>query len=488
MAIKLIEFLGWEPDQPDFAGAQTQDAQNVIPVKRGYRPFPGPVNTALPPLDSAVFGAFSFMDSSGTVLTLAATSNAIYQAGVSTWTSNASGFGATSPWQFAQYGDTILATNFTDGPQYATAGLGSITAFSDLTGASNASFVSVVKDFVMLGDINGFRNAVQWSAINDPLDWPAVGSIDAQNKQSDRQIFPAGGNVQAVIGGLASVDGLIFLEHAVYRALYVGPPLIFQFDVIERQQGTPAPYSVVKAGGFCLYLGEDGWHKTDGVNSISIGADRVDQWFKTVADPLRVGEVRGVLDPINSVAMWAFASTAAPTGRYDYILVYNYVNDKWSYAALDTEFLYANYSATATLESLDAYGTLDSLPFSLDSKAFMGGTLAAGLFTPAHQQASLTGTPLAASMTTAETGGTRIMVTGVRPLVDGATPTCAVHTRALQSAALVETACSAVSDFDGVAYCHLSTRYVRAKLDIPAGSVWVHCPAVELHYEEEGGL
>lgn len=488
MAVNLVEFMAWEPDQPDYGGAQAVDAKNVIPVKRGYRPFPGLVNSALPALGAEVFGAFSFMDSSGTVLSLAATSNTIYEAGTAAWTSNASGFGATSPWQFAQYGDTIIATNLTDGPQYAEAGLGSLTAFAPITGASNASYVAVVKDFVMLGDINGYRNGVQWSGINAPLSWPAVGSTAAQEAQSDRQIFPAGGNVQAVVGGLASVDGLIFLEHAVYRALYVGPPLIFQFDIIERQQGTSAPYSVVKAGGFALYLGEDGWKKTDGVNSAAIGSDRVDQWFKDLCDPIRYQDVRGVIDPLNSVAIWTFPSTAAPANQSDTVLIYNYVLDKWSYGTLDTEFIFPSYSATATLESLDAYGSLDSLPFSLDSKAFMGGVLSAGVFTPAHHLASLTGTPLAASITTPETGGTRIMVTGVRPLVDGATPACSVLTRDLQSAAKTTTACAAVSPFDGIAYCHISTRYVRARLDIPAGAVWTHCPAVELHYEDEGAL
>lgn len=488
MPIKVIEFTGWEPDQPDYNGAQTQDARNVIPVKRGYRPLPGPVNTALPVLDEQVLGAFSFMDSSGTVLTLAATADTIYGAGVGAWVSNASGFSAVSPWSFAQYGDIVIATQAADAPQYATAGLGTLDTFAALSNAPLANYVGVVRDFVMLGDLVGYRNAVQWSAINDATDWPTVGSTDAIEKQSDRQVFPAGGNVQAVLGGLASVDGMIFLEHAVYRALYVGPPLIFQFDIVERQQGTPAPYSVVNAGGFALYLGEDGWKKTDGVNSASIGADRVDQWFKETADPVRLGEVRGVRDPVNGIAIWTFPSTSAPTGHTDSVLIYNYINDKWSYGALDAEFLYQNYSDTATLESLDSYGSLDDLPFSLDSKAFMGGVLQVGIFSPTHQQQNLTGTPLAATMTTAEIGGTRMMVNGLRPLVDGAMPTCAVCTRDLQSAAITETACAAVSPFDGVAYTHLSTRYVRGKVSVAAGDVWNHCPAVELHYEDEGTI
>jgi hypothetical protein len=237
-----------------------------------------------------------------------------------------------------------------------------------------------------------------------------------------------------------------------------------------------------------MYLGEDGWKKTDGVNAVSIGSDRVDQWFKSTADPVRLGEVRGVLDTVNSVAIWTFASTAAAVDQSDMMLIYNYVTDKWAYGALPVEFVYQSYSATATLESLDSYGGLDTLPFSLDSKALMGGVLQVGVYSPAHKLQDLSGTPLAASMTTAEVGGTRIMVTGLRPFVDGATPTCAVLTRDLQGSTTTETACSAVSAFDGVAYTHISTRYVRGKVEVAAGDVWSHCPAVELHYEDEGAI
>jgi hypothetical protein len=44
--------------------------------------------------------------------------------------------------------------------------------------------------------------------------------------------------VQKVVGG---EYGLVFQERAVWKMTYIGSPVIFQFDLIERSRGAFAP-------------------------------------------------------------------------------------------------------------------------------------------------------------------------------------------------------------------------------------------------------
>ena len=104
--------------------------------------------------------------------------------------------------------------------------------FSDLAVAAPiAKDIAVVRDFVFAGNLltGDEPDKVQWSDINDETDWTS-----GATSQSDFQIIPDGGNVQAITGG---EFGMVFLEKAVVRASYIGSPLFFQFDTISNGLG-----------------------------------------------------------------------------------------------------------------------------------------------------------------------------------------------------------------------------------------------------------
>ena len=77
--------------------------------------------------------------------------------------------------------------------------------------------MAIVKEFLVLGDLTGNRQRIQWSAMDDADTWPETGTDDAAAKQSDYQHFPEGGRVMAVMGAVGQTDGIVFLERAVQR-------------------------------------------------------------------------------------------------------------------------------------------------------------------------------------------------------------------------------------------------------------------------------
>ena len=482
-----LAFGPWEPDAALLDGRQAPEARNVVPGNRGYRPLHGLSALAFPALDSQARAGFSLKDTDGNLLTLAATDNALYALENGAWTAKYTGVAVSPARAFAAYGQAVYALFGTQLVKSAVTA-GNAEPFAPVEGAPGAEVLGVIRDFVVLGRLSQYRNGIRWSGLDLPDQWPEPGSNDAQYVQSDIQIFPTGGRVQAVVGGVGGVDGLIFLEHAIQRATYVGSPYIFQFDVVDRERGCLAPASPVVCGSACIYLAEDGWRMTDGTGVKGIGGERVDAWFFNNCAPDRLADVRGVHDPENRLAVWIFASGTAPAGVYDRLLVYNYTVDRWSWGELATETLFTDCARGRSLEDLDASGSLDSLPFaSLDVAALQNGRQLVACFDTSHRLALFNGDTLEAVIDTAEQGGSRMMVHGLRPLADAAAAQAmpVYRNREMDTRRYGE---FTKQQRDGVCYQHLSTVYLSARIKIPAGEHWSHAVGVEALTEQEGSL
>lgn len=481
-----LEFGAWEPDAALLNGQQAPEARNCIPGRRGYRPMHSLAPMLFPALPERVRAGFSKKDGE-TLLTYAATQGGIYALENSEWVQRYSGTAVSEGRYLTDYGMSVYALF---GRELVKADIsGGVTStFEAVQGAPGAEVMGVIKDFLVLGRLTEYGNGIHWSAIDNPTNWPAIGTDEAQYVQSDRQIFPVGGRVQAIVGGVGGVDGLIFLEDAIQRATYVGTPYIFQFDPVDRDRGLLAAKSPVVAGALCYYLSEDGWRVTDGATVKGIGLERIDQWFFDSCDQGRVGEVLGVHDAQNRLALWTFPSPIAPAGVHDRVLIYNYAVDKWSYAVLNTETVFTDYTRGISLEELDRYGTISNLPFSsLDVGSLKPGRLGVFAVTDAHQLANVSGPALEAVIDTAEQGGERMICHGFRPLVDsGAAQAMPLYRSRQQDTRRGGEYRTQMRD--GVCYQHLSTVYLAARVKVPAGESWKAAVGVEALVEMEGGM
>lgn len=481
-----LEFGAWEPDAALLNGQQAPEARNCVPGKRGYKLMRGISPMPYKAVDSIVRDGFSKKEGEN-LITVTATDTGLYSLENGAWAQKFEGVAVTPIRELCDYGTSIYALF---GTQLLKADSDGVTLgeFAEVEEAPSAEVMGVVKDFLVLGRLTDYPSGLHWSAIDNPTSWPAIGTDEAQYVQSDRQIFPVGGRVQAVVGGVGGIDGLVFLENALQRMTYVGTPYIFQFDNIDRERGLLAPKSPVVAGNLCFYLSEDGWRVTDGTTAKGIGLERVDSWFFENCENARINEVRGVHDVQNRLALWTFPSPIAPDGVHDRLLIYNYAVDKWSYAAISTECIFPDYARGLTLEDLDMFGELDgaNMP-SLDSAAFKNGKLGISVFDTSHKLGKLEGEPLEAVIDTAEQGGDRMMCHGFRPLVDsGAAEAMPLYRSRQQDVRKAGKYSKQMRD--GVCYQHLSTVYLAARVKIPAGEVWRNAVGVEALVEMEGGM
>lgn len=466
----MLPFTEWAPDQPalsDFA----REASGVIAEKAGYRPFKA-LSTTTNALTARCQGARWFRATDGSTASFAGDATKLYKLSGSTWSdvSRVSG-GAYSTaadgyWRFAQFGTLAIATNGVDDVQKFDLASGSNwTALGGSPPVGN--FLAIVGGFVAQGKVGSNRQRVHWSGLENAETWATSATT-----QADYQDLPDGGEVTGLTGG---EYGLVFQESAIRRMTYEGPPTVFRFDKISEEVGATIPNSVVafKDRAFC-YDSSGFYMVVGGQQIMPIGADRVDRWFKAMLAQDEIHRLSAAIDPVNKLYVVSFSTTVntAPST----LLMYQWEANRWSYASVTAELIYSAIVQDGyTLEELDAFGTIDTLPYPLDSLFWTGAKsfLLGGFYTD-HTFGTFSGSNLAAQIDTGEMQpipGRRATITAARPMVDGGSPTVAVGVRQTQQASVTWGSATAITT-DGLAPLRANGRYVRFRVGVPAASTW----------------
>ena len=492
----ILPIADYAPDLPvNNSSGMSANVVNLFPkTKESW----GPVGTlnqySSNALDKPCLGAQVAIDTGANNYLFAGTADKLYELspGTTAFADVSKGGGYTLPtgeaWYFTQYGQRIIAAG--EGQNLQSFVLGSSTQFADLAGSPpQARYITTIKDFVMVANTfdgtNGVQpQRVQWSAIDDPTTWPASGSTAEAQLLAGSQIIPGDqGWIKGIVGNLGTADGAIFFERAVFRVVFQGSPTVFGFYPAEGVRGTPASKSIVQFGALVYYLGEDGFYVFDGSTSRPIGVDRVDKTFWNTVNIAYLANVVGAVDPINRLVMWLYPSNSATGGVSDSLLVYNWVLDKWGFAQVNAEYIFRAITQGYSLDSLDSTGfTLDTLPFSLDSRVWTGGQVIIGAFSTAHQLCYFTGTPANATADTVELepfggGGKRGFISSTRPMIDGGSPTVQIGTRQTLQATPSFSTASAVNS-NGECPVRADGRYMRARIQTTGN--FTHLQGVEI--------
>ncbi len=468
------------PHHPDAAGINTsvvREARNVLPDKIGFRPIRQPV-ASTDALDDTCRGSVSIILDDGSVQTFAGTQDALYQLNATagwddvTETSETYAVGSGEQWKFALYGPNLLATNITDGIQKFE--LGVSTEFEPLGGSPPAArYIDIMREFVVIGAIASNEKRVQWCANGNSESWtPGTG-------ESDYQDFPNGGPVRGIVGGETSY---VFQAERVTRMSYVpGSPEIMQFDQVEGAAGLSAPHSLVRLRSDAYYLAPDGLRKFSllGGASDPIGVGKWAKWF--LADKKQGADlsVLGAANPSQPLIVWAYVSSSNSGVIPDRLLIYDWSLDEATFADISVNALVQWLSPGVTLDTMNGYGNMETLPFSLDSPFWRGGSQLLGLFGADDALSLLSGSNMQATLITADgQAAGRQLIKGTRPLIDTTLTTVAVDMREADGDAVAFPAQEAMED-TGICPAHQSGNIARARLIVPAGATWSLAKGIE---------
>jgi len=484
----VIPFAEARFDMPDLS-QWAREALNVTPAEESYRPFPS-LATTTNALDARCQGAAWFRGTAGATRMFAGDATKLYLLNNVTWgdvsrtVGGAYAPGADGTWRFTQFGSLAIAVNGVDTPQKFDLAAG--TRFVVLGGSPpTGTFIATIREFVVMGKIGATPQRVQWSGFNNAeTTWGTVAAT-----QADFQDLPDGGNITGLVGG---EFGVVFSETAVRRMAYEGPPTIFRFDVIANDIGCSVPNSVAGFLNRAFFLHKSGFYQVvGGQNVVPIGRGKIDRTFWAGFDEAAAFRCSAAIDPVRSLYIFAYPA-AGSAGTPNRLAIYNWVTERWSRAELECELVFNGVSQQSyTLEDLDAFGDLDSLPYSLDS-SYWSGALSLLLFgfDTAHKSGSFSGPALAATVETAELnpgGGNRSVVRGCRPLIDGGTPQIQLGARETQQGSVHYGASVGLTPA-GMAPVLGSGRYFRVRATLEAGEQWSNAMGVDdLDVRRSGG-
>lgn len=459
-------FPEWAPDAPDL-GATAREALGVIPGEDGYRPFKA-LATTTNALTARCQGAAWFRAPDNTTKNFAGDATKLYLLSGATWgnvsrtVGGAYGITADSNWRFAQFGNTAYATDGVDALQSFDLSAG--TNWAAASGSPPVGvFIGTVRRFLVLANISGYQQRVNWSGDNNSNTWASSATTLA-----DYQDLPDGGAITGFVGGEL---GLVFQESAITRMTFEGSPTVFRFDKIANDLGATLPNSVCGGPDMAFFCHRSGFHMVKGGQQITpIGRGKVDRWFWGQLDQSNLHRVTTAIDPINGLYIVSFPTNTTPTD----MLIYNWKVDRWSRASTTCELIYSGATQQSyTLEDLDAFGTVDTLPYSMDSSYWTGvrNLLLAGFYTD-HKYGAFSGDNHAATIDTPEiqlNPGRRSRIWSARALVDGGTPSIAVGTRRTQQDSVTWTSARSATS-DGLVPLRAEGRYTRFRVTIPAAT------------------
>lgn len=516
----VIPLPEWLPDQPAHMNPGLTVCKNVIPASGGfYAPVKSLIKVISSPasLNSAPKGAFTGRDQNNNVTVFVGHGTALKKITAASTSyvdvTRLSGayqdIGPFGNWRFTQMGLRVIATNFLDDVQTFT--LGSSGNFDQLSaGAPRAKYCAVwAPGFLVLGNLDTDSQGVRWGGINDATSFPTLGSAAAKEAQSDAQIIDGEhGSCSGLTGAVAGADGLIFMERALYRAQYVGPGPVFSILPIEGVRGSPFPGSILWYGGGVAYWSGDGFYMTDGASTVPIGDGKVDEFFSNDVNTDLLDFMSCAYDPRRKLFHWNYQSLNASNASGYRTLVYNWASKRWALWDPDetadmsgnTEFapswLFNSSTLGYTVDTADSAGfSIETPTISPDDAFWAGGppVLAAFFDFPiiAGSQYSLamfTGPNWSATFETGEPDlgdGRRVTVHGIRPFVDTQSVTCSVGYRDTQAATVTYGAASSPAA-DGDCKQRINTRFARARISIPKGTVWSKAWAYEPRFTSAG--
>lgn len=470
-----IPFAEWMPDKGEIDNPGTLVALNCLTQGEKYKPFYEALENsdALPDKPK---GRYAYIDGDGNVTIFAATATNIYKLNGTSWDvvtrdDGMGGYeeystGTDGSWFFGAYGQLVIATNYVDDVQVFN--MASSSQFDQLSAtAPRCRSFFFLKDFMVMLDVvdgDGSKpGRARWSPFADPTgDW----TQDPTGTRADFQDLTEG---KCIFGAAIDDYGVIITTTGLKRMSYSGGATIFTIDPIDAGRGSLLLNSCIGNGRSIFFRSQDGFYEFSGSDLIPILYDKADEYVSNIFDESYDYNISSAIDPINKNVLWSFASKDADAGQPDKILVFNWQNRRSVLIEHETPLLFSFFSVGYTLEQLDAFGTLDTLSYSLDSRIWTGGKTVLGCFSVNNKLGAFAGSPKTAIIGTGEVKPNdmgRTIMHNLTPYVKGGTKRVRIGHRQLFDQPVTWTVWQSLNPFTGKADFGIDSNLFRAQVEI----------------------
>jgi hypothetical protein len=235
--------------------------------------------------------------------------------GVGTGTERVVGPGT---WQFDTFGKFLVAiTNF-DNALYVWEGDATTNAQLVTDAPTGTAVVTTPERFVVVLGADGEERKVQWADQETLTDWTPT----TTNQAGD---FTLSTNGALRTGRRTKSETLLWTTTDAWAMRYVGPPFVYQFDLIGENCGVASPNAAVTVDTLAFWMGQENFFVYDGFVR-PVPCDVHDFVFGDI-NRAQIGKVWAVANSFFSEVWWFYPSaSSAEVNRY---VAYNYRENHW---------------------------------------------------------------------------------------------------------------------------------------------------------------
>jgi len=284
----------------------------------------------------STLGAVSITAASPAVVTLsgfALTEGAAIQFNYTTGGSLPTGLStATTYYVYNLVGTTFNLLN-SSGAVVNTSGSAAVNAYIsllvDVPIAQNSIAVSDASRFVLAFGANDYGSSTQdpmlirWSNQEDPYNW----TPDATNQAGSVRLSHGSSIITAV---QARQEIVVYTDSSVYSLQYLGPPYVWQSQLLGDNISIISQNSAVVASGVIYWMGVDKFYAYDG-RVQTLGCDLRKYIFNDINLQQRDQVFCSTSEGFNEV-WWFYPSSGS--NSIDKYVVYNYLEKVWYYGTM----------------------------------------------------------------------------------------------------------------------------------------------------------
>jgi hypothetical protein len=339
-----VPFYDFGPDLNLTTPGIILDASGAIPTIKGYRARPSAIQVAPAlPLTGAgaqepPLGGYVALYANGSTSIIAGTATRLFRLVSGAWTAIGSGYTATWPWVFTQFGEDVLATSAGNtNIQVANSPTGT---FANLGGSppTNAASVLSVAGFAAAYKQNEWFN----SSAGTDTGWPP--SVTTQSGSGFLYDYP--GNI--IASAALFRNQIVWKQNSTFMLTYIGGDQVWSSQVLSSNTGTWGQGCVCPMPTAISFLGTDDFYICQGAAPQRI-PNSCKEWFFANChkdannNPDQLQLTSSWYEPLGATCYWHFVSQNPPyPGVPDRYVGWNSRSGRWVPGYLNTPLVIWN--------------------------------------------------------------------------------------------------------------------------------------------------
>ena len=263
--------------------------------------------------------------------------------GAGAWGSGTWGIGYTSVdalriWNQTNFGQNLIFGPRGGGLYYWDANTSLTTRGVLLSSLSGASDVPLYQNFLLVSDASRFvivfgtnelgdtildPMLIRWSDQEDPVQWtPAI------TNQAGSIRLSHGSRIVTALQSRQEI--LVWTDASLYSLQYLGPPYVWQSQLLADNISLVGPNAVAIASGITYWMGVDKFYKYDG-RTQTLRCDLREYIFSDISSAQYEQVFASTNEGFNEVWFFYCSKDAIAIDKY---VVYNYQEDIWYYGSM----------------------------------------------------------------------------------------------------------------------------------------------------------